>query len=82
LSSWAAGQGHSEQQPFDTNASQHRAFPRHGNRPGDRRRTQPRSRTRFKGNSTGELETLIAEWARPHPLCMVTVTNNSGGGQP
>jgi tryptophanase len=46
--------------------------------------TQPRSRNPFKGNmDLGKLQRLIAE-ARPShiPLCMMTVTNNSGGGQP
>jgi tyrosine phenol-lyase len=46
--------------------------------------TQPHTRHPFKGNlDINRLEALIArEGAGRIPVCMVTVTNNSGGGQP
>jgi tryptophanase len=45
---------------------------------------QPQVRHPFKGDiDLGRLETLLKETAGGRvPLCMLTVTNNSGGGQP
>ena len=78
-----SGQGRAKQHAFRHDARQHRVHRRRGGGPGDRGRN-PSVIHPFKGNmDTGALEAFIAEQGVDRiPLVMVTVTNNSGGGQP
>ena len=68
---------------FDTTRANIEVEQRGGARPGHPRGRIPHVMHPFKGNvDLGALERVLAERGDRVPLVMVTVTNNSGGGQP
>jgi hypothetical protein len=80
-----ARQGRPEQHPLRHHAGQRRVHRRRGRGPRHRRRAatrHPRTRSRATWTSRALEQLLASPAATTSPVVFVTVTNNSGGGQP